>query len=1249
MALASFRTKNASKLEELYDELKSEGNKRIILTGKDVEIEDLTWIAKKSSGRAIVEGKFDFTILWELSFPNSDIRDIDDEKLACKLSAFSPPDEWELDNNKKDNTKEDKEMRTKKLLEDQLIKILESKKVLLIFVDGAGKMDELSMKVVSRRIKDLRANCVREILVTTTHDEFKNQDLKGVIQVEHKKNQINGQESLSSCCELIGKTICRTPGLQSKLLLENILIDFCCHENKFPFKHGRAHYNELITYWILEGLLGAFDGFENAYEKGHRFLMELAHHGLIEQLQAGYVRKNRKMLDLGACDHCRMEETVRLGMANVFEGDLGRIAHADGIIRTLSKVEKGKKTSTLLIDRNFLSGEVPVDLFQSTGDIEALAIFNPTSKPEPLSLEMQNLRLLVLRGCNFLGGIENLLKLQSTEADTTSFQKLSVLEISGPSPSLTIPDNLFEHMPQIQSLNLSSLRVPSLPSSLYRLTELVWLILRDCSSLKEVGSLKSMTKLQVLDLSGSTSLEKFLDKSFAINKELQMLNLSKTKIKMLPLINGLGKLTYLLLRDCKSLSRLRIIGSLSSLRILDLSGATNFVEFHDQSLEKLASLEEINVSQTQIEKLPSDICNIGRLSLRGCSKFKEFPPLKNPDRLQFLDLSATSLISVPSISNLSNLRELFLSYCCSLVKLGDISSLKNLLVLDLSGCKALTKLPDNSFENMHCLQKLDLSDTNIEHLPSPSHLTNLRHLLLQKCTKLKVFPSLESLTNLEELNLSGLKCKREVDVDFLKNMVNLHLLDISEMGITHFPSLSNLKKLKHLSLRGCQHLPNLEGVTTLEVLDLTGSCIVDLPSFKNFRNLHCLLLRNCPNIKEFKDLEISEVLKGSIEKLPCSISELTCLNHLELPKMKDGNKTCHPEELLHCPWRISSWPLQVSSSHMLGIYVDNFQVLQLLKEKSTAECSFHFLVHPLEEQTNYRHHIKNQTNSRHPIEDQTDISGKFFYQEELFHRDTFFRTRKLCQCKEEERECKCRKLERSLEIRGFSDYPCGLERLAAQAEFLFLIDNQFIKSLSSLGVESIRKMKYCWIEGCSEMESILSGEEVADNQGNLKENVEVTTGVEYKLEILRVSHAVCLKSICHGNLPAHLLRFLKCLYLEHCSELANCSSFYCLDNLQILQIKFCDKFRTLFEDEQLQPSLPKLHTLCLWALPNLESIACKVESMQTLIVGECPKLEIVNLSTLREIVTASDLPLPGKMIIRGCPKMQSATLICRET
>ncbi|KAF3645772.1 hypothetical protein FXO37_20804 [Capsicum annuum] len=389
------------------------------------------------------------------------------------------------------------------------------------------------------------------------------------------------------------------------------------------------------------------------------------------------------------------------------------------------------------------------------------------------------------------------------------------------------------------------------------------------------------------------------------------------------------------------------------------------------------------------------------------------------------------------------------------------------------------------------------------------------------------------------------------------------------------------------------------------------SGLVDRPSLNQIRRLvpkkyPCvmellkkdLLLINCSNIKELKDLEISEVLKGSIEKLPYSISKLTCLNHLELPKMKDGenedeNGTCHPEELLHCPWRISSWPLEeVSSSRIPDIFVDKFQVLLLLKNNPTIGKSFHFLVHPIEEET--------------------DIGVK--------------------------------KLQQSLEIHRFSDYPCGLERLAAQAEFLFLIDNQFIKSLSSLGAESTRKIKFCWIEGCSKMESILSREEVSDYLGNSKEIIEVTTGVGHRLEILRVSHAVCLKNMCSGNLQGHGLRFLKCLCLEHCPKLANSSSSYCLNNLQILQIKFCDKFRTLFEDEQPQPLLPKLHRLCLWVLPNLESIACIAKSLQTLIVGECPKLESVNLITLlskkleilqmsscdnlREIVTVSDFPLP---------------------
>ncbi|PHT36696.1 hypothetical protein CQW23_24396 [Capsicum baccatum] len=326
----------------------------------------------------------------ELSFPNSDIRDIDDERLACKLSAFSPPDEWELEN----NTKEDKETRMKKLLE-----ILKIKKVLLIFLDRAGKMDELTLKVVSHRIRELKVNLVREILVTTALDA------KGrVIKVEHKKNQITGQESLSSCCELIGKTINRTPGLLSKLLLENILMDFCCYENKFPFKRGSAYYSELITYWILEGFLGPFDCYKNAYEKGHRVIMALSHHCFIENQQAGYVKKNMEMLDLSAscCCCCRIDETVRLGLF------LKKCTNLEIFPSLYSK----KKLAELNLSGLKCKIEVDVDFLKNMVNLHLLDVYETEVTHLPSLSNLKKLKHLSLRGCQHLPNLEGVTTLE---------------------------------------------------------------------------------------------------------------------------------------------------------------------------------------------------------------------------------------------------------------------------------------------------------------------------------------------------------------------------------------------------------------------------------------------------------------------------------------------------------------------------------------------------------------------------------------------------------------------------------------------------------------------------------------------------------------------------------------------------------------------------------------------------------------------------------------------------------------------
>ncbi|KAK7823726.1 putative disease resistance protein [Quercus suber] len=122
---------------------------------------------------------------------------------------------------------------------------------------------------------------------------------------------------------------------------------------------------------------------------------------------------------------------------------------------------------------------------------------------------------------------------------------------------------------------------------------------------------------------------------------------------------------------------------------------------------------------------------------------------------------------------------------------------------------------------------------------------------------------------------------------------------------------------------------------------------------------------------------------------------------------------------------------------------------------------------------------------------------------------------------------------RFLEIFGYDSFPDGVKDALMQAEYISLVDNQFIKSLSDLvaketmNVGNVMAMKCCRLERCAKMKEIFCGEET--------------------------------------ELP---------------------------ENLEILQVKFCDKLKRLIvADASAKFASQKLHTLHLVELPELESIA----------------------------------------------------------
>ncbi|KAF3451587.1 hypothetical protein FNV43_RR07682 [Rhamnella rubrinervis] len=1013
------------------------------------------------------------------------------------------------------------------------------------------------------------------------------------------------------------------------MLPKNIMIDCFWHGMQYFLRHGGVHYNELITHWIIEGYFGCYDQIQKAYEQGHDVLMDLIDCGMLRKKDDNMVIMEQPFFSLSHHRCSGFNGTASLGLANVFEDDewegFGRITQADGMIKSLCGGKNWAKVSTLLMDGSCLSREVPETFFQPMQGLQVFAIFNPRFRSLPLlSPTMGKLTVLVLRGCDLLENIDDIHELAN----------LHVLEISGAASMNVIPSGLFEKLLKLRGLNLSEAKIKSLPPSLCNLSQLRWLVLRQCSHLETLPSLKELPNLEVIDLSGAVSLKSIKDKNFPPLKKLQMLDLSKSKIDRLPFLHSLENLTGLLLSGCECLTRLPSLKTLPSLQILNVSGARDLKEMKDDSLENKVGLQILDLSGTAINQLPSNISSLSYLHLRDCSLLVklsctealkdlkvldlsgasalveiEDKSLNHLRLLQILDFSKSKIKELPSLSNLVNLRKLLLIDCSSLQKLPELeglkrlemlnlsgcvelvelprlSSLENLETLDLSGCRALTVIDAESFEKMSHLQILDLSETKIEFLPSLCGRNRLRHLLLTKCVDLKSLPPPECLLELEVLNLCGATSLDKFDAQFLEDMSHLRILDLSETLLAELPSLSKLTNLRQLNLRGCSHLktvPQMEALTKLEVIDLSGTKVDRLPSLNSYSNLRQLLLKDCLDLAELQfqnplsHLEVLDLSGTKINKFPYEILKSTSLKRLDLPDLNgihelDWGKIKHlPEEINWHQCGIFEHANNIVESKKPTIFVRGTKIFQCLeKNPKLWETSF----------KQFHFFVG-------PVTKQGEDGYINFWKDEGIFRDVYFCTRYL------------EGYDRILEVHGSYSFPHGFESVLKHTTSLSLVDNKCLSCLSNLGGGNVGALKGCWIEKCTKMESILCGKEV-----------DITLG--RNLEILWVSNLPVLKNLCGGDMQTEGFKNLKHLYLDCCPVIVNVfSSSQFPENLEILHVKFCDKLKTLFEcgtGEEERRTLQKLHTLHLLELPELRSIGMQIAPQTDFKHRECPNL-----------------------------------------
>ncbi|PON85803.1 NB-ARC domain, LRR domain containing protein [Trema orientale] len=991
-------------------------------------------------------------------------------------------------------------------------------------------------------------------------------------------------------------------------MLPDSMVNCFLHSLQFFRRHGGVHYNELITHWILEGCLGHVDRIQKAYEDGHHVLMELIGRGMLKMHEDDVVVMEGSVLSISDHRCSRLNWIASLGLANVFEDEkwerFGRITPTDGMIKSLCSRKNWEQVSTLLMNGKRLCREDAKTFYQSMQGLQVFAVFNPLF-PLPLS-KMTKLRVLVLRGCDALENI----------GDICGLTKLRACELSGAVSLKSIPD-LFRDMPDLRSVNLSLPNIKSLPTSLFSRKELRWLILRGCSCLEELQSLEELEKLEVIDLSGAISLKKIEDDNFSSLKKLQMLNLSQSQVDSLPSFHNLGDLTHLLLSGCSYMRRLPSLETIPRLQVLDLFDAGSLEKLEEQSLKKMSELKVLDLSGTAIRQLPAYISKLSHLYLRDCSFLVRLPSTREMKHLQVLDLSGSrdlveiedqsfnhlrflrilklsksKLKQLPSLSGLKRLQTLNLSGCMNLVELPHLDALEELEVLDLSGCSSLKVIKDESFEKLSQLQKLDLSETQIEFLPTLCEPSNLSHLLLRSCINLKKLSPGVSLSKLVEIDLSGARSLGEIEAQFLKPMSHLQILDLSGTRLAELQSLSELKKLRQLKLRDCSLLKTLQDLASLkelEILDISGTAVGYLPPLDNCSNLRQLLLKDCSQMEDLlglgklSHLEVLDLSGTRMKKFPYEIQELTCLKHLDLPDLKDVNeidwgKIKHlPEEVNWDQCGITKHDITLGKSDKISMSLRGTKFLKYLEKNpemlETVFQQFHLFVGPPKEQG----------------EDRTFC----LFKGEPFFRDVYFLTRHFPKDNN-----------RFLEVSGSYRLPNGFESILKHTQYLSLIDNDCISFLSDLGAENVPAMRGCWIEKCSEMKSILSGEDAGSRMGR-------------NLEVLWISNVPRLTSLGGGNLQTMDFKNLKHLYLDCCPMIEHV--FYSSqmpENLETIHAKFCKRLKTLFrcKTEAGSCTLQKLLTVRLFELPEFESLGMEFPSEKLKLEhGKCPMFMSSNL------------------------------------
>ncbi|KAI9095437.1 hypothetical protein K1719_026471 [Acacia pycnantha] len=587
----------------------------------------------------------------------------------------------------------------------------------------------------------------------------------------YHQNAFKGKKPSKDYLELSRTVIQYAKGLPLAL---KVLGSFLCGKSILEWKDAIAKFRKVLPIDVLKILQVSFDGldddeknifldiacFFNGKQKDYviQMLQNLDLHPIVG-IQV-LIDKSLVIDDKGIL---RVHDILQeLGKNIVFQESPNDVGKRSRIwsLEDANSVLEGKKGSEairgiiLRLDQECVSYWDP-KAFSNMSNLKLLIITSCSRDPHcflnlPYGLECFSSALKVLQWNRFCLDdlpsyvshekfIDLKMKLSPSKQicrGSQAFGRLKFMDLSYSRYLIKTPN--FDEIPDLQNIILEGcINLVEVHPSLGHHQNLVMVNLKGCESIKTLPSKFEMKCIETLILSGCLQIRRLPEFGKSM-KCLSKLDVGETGITKLPqsLVN-LCQLVDLNLRNCKNLVCLpNVIHCLKSIKVLNISGCPKLSKL-PENLNENAALEELDASGTAINEVPSTIVhlkNLRSLSFSGCSgqaaqsSSPNFPSFSTSFFRLTRPSISTGLLLPPSLSCLTNLKDLDLSYCIlsdeSLPN--DINALSSLTTLDLRG-NNFVNLPVGLFSNLLKLYYVCFNHcTRLQSLPGlPSNLVHI--------------------------------------------------------------------------------------------------------------------------------------------------------------------------------------------------------------------------------------------------------------------------------------------------------------------------------------------------------------------------------------------------------------------------------------------------------------------------------------------------------------------------------------------